>query len=351
MSRKTKKVSLKEIAEIEKVSIASVSMALSGKPGVSEKVVARIKKTADELGYIPSKRERSSGKCLDSIAILQPIDEFSMHSWNIFTRIIKQIEHHLFSKDFFPVIIPVNSIIPTEIMFRKIIELNLKAVISIHAIDEPLFSDLTERDIPVVIVNNSSLEGAYTSVLVDDFQGAYNAAVELVNSGHKKILYVDYPRTDVPNILMDRRMGVQKASLEYAAGGHEFHMLNVNYDSDSIREGLKILDKVSISALVAHDDYLGSSLFMVLKELGYRIPDDISMISTGGGVLDYSIASTPQLSGYELDVDLIGKIAGEETIRLIESEKKEIRVLRTKQIYRNRMSISRSSDTEHSPVR
>ena len=340
MSKKSRKVSLKEIAQIENVSIASVSMALSGKSGISREVADRIKKTADELGYIPSKREKSSGKRLGSIAILQPIDEFSMHSWNIFTRIIKQIEQYLLGNDFFPVIIPVNSIISTEDTLKKLLEMNVKAVISIHHLEESLFEELGENNISVVIINNSSLEDSYTSVLVDDFQGAYNAALELVNNGHKDILYVDYPRTDLPNILMDRRMGVQKASLEFADSGHNFHMLEIpNYDSSSIRHGLEILKHKKITAVLSHDDYLEASLYMVIKELGYSVPNDISMIATGGGVLDYSIASTPQLSAYELDVDLIGKIAGEETIRLVTSGHKEIRALRTKQLYKDRNSV------------
>jgi len=342
VSKIKRKVSLKEIAQVENVSIATVSMALSGKPGVSREVADRIKNTADRLGYVPAKRDRSLGKRLGSVAILQPIDENSMHSWRIFTRIITHIEQYLLENDFYPIIIPVNNIISTEDVLRKLLEMNIKAVISIHHLDEPLFQELAENDVSVVIINNSSLEDSYTSVLVDDFQGAYNAAIELVNNGHKKILYVDYPRTDIPSILMDRRMGFQKAALEFSGPEYDFHMLEIpNYDSESIRTGLKVLEEKNITAILAHDDYLIASLFMVIKEMGYRIPDDISMISTGGGVLDYTIASTPQLSAYELDVDLIGNIAGEETVRLVNSKENDIRVLRTKQLYRNRSSIKK----------
>lgn len=338
MSNKRRKVSLKEIAEVEKVSIAAVSMALSGKAGISKEVADRIRRTADDMGYVPSRRERHTGKRLGSIAILQPIDEFSMHSWNIFTRIIKQIEQHLLEKAFFPLIIPVNNIISAEDTLGKLVDMNVRAVISIHHVEESLFKALADHGISVVVLNNSSLEDSYTSVLVDDFQGAYNAAMELVNHGHRKILYVDYPRTDLPNILMDRRMGVQKASMEFSDA--DFILLEIpKYNAETIRKELDIIAEEGITAVLAHDDYLGSSLFMVLKDMGYKVPDDISMISTGGGVLDYSIASTPQLSAYELDVDLIGRIAGEETIRLIESDDQSIRVLRTKQLFRDRKSI------------
>ncbi|QEN06451.1 LacI family transcriptional regulator [Oceanispirochaeta crateris] len=337
-----RKVSLKEIAKVEHVSIATVSMALSGKSGVSREVADRIKKTADQMGYVPPKREKRVEKRLGSIAILQPIDEFSMHSWSIFTRIIKQIEQNLISNDFFPVIIPINNIIRTEDTLRKLIEMNVHAVVSIHHIDESLFHDLTIRGISVIIINNSSLEDSYTSVLVDDFQGAYNSALELVHNGHKRILYVDYPRSDLPNITLDRRMGVQKASLEFASSGFEFSLIELpNYDIASIKQELTIIQEKNITALLSHDDYIAASIYMVLNQMGYSIPEDVSMISTGGGVLDYSIASTPQLSAYELDVDLIGQIAGEEILRLISSEEKDIRVLRTKQLFRDRSSIKK----------
>nr|MDA3832425.1 substrate-binding domain-containing protein [Spirochaetales bacterium] len=277
------------------------------------------------------------------IAILQPIDKFSMHSWNIFTRIINETEQHLVAQGYFPIISPVNNILPSEETCNKLLEMHVKAVISIHHIEDSLFSALKRQGIPVVIVNNSSLENSYTSVLVDDFQGAYNAAQELVSKGHKQILYMDYPRTDLPNILVDRRMGVQKAGLEYEKKGCRFHIVQVPYyDAKSIKKALGIIEKEHITAILLHDDYLAASVYMVLKELNYQIPEDISMISTGGGVLDYTLASTPQISAYQLDVDLMGKIVGEETLRLIKLDKPEesVRALRTKQLYADRHSIA-----------
>ncbi len=333
--RKNKKVSLKEIALVENVSIASVSMALAGKSGVSKEVAERIQRTAQRMGYKTIlKKEQNLG----TVVVLQPMDDFSTHSWNIFTGIIRGIEESLITHSFFPFIIPVGNQIPSEKILKKLLEIETKAVISIHHVDRPLFQELSDRGIAVISVNNNALEETYTSVLVDDFQGAYNAANELIQRGHKNILYIDYPRSDLPGILLDRRLGVQKAALEWPDS--VFHMLEIpHYDKPSIEKALGLIKKKNISALLLHDDYLASNVYIVLKEHHYNIPEELSMISTGGGILDYSIASTPQLSAYELNPNLMGQIAGEEALRLILEDSPTLRILRTKQLFKDRRSI------------
>ncbi len=334
--KKNKRVSLKEIALVENVSIASVSIALSGKTGVSKEVAERIRKTAHKMGY---KAPPEKKKNLGVVAVLQPMDDLNLHSWNIFTRIIRGIEEYLIGRHFFPLIVPVGNRISSERIFEKLLELGAQSVISLHYLDLPLFQKLSDKGIAVVIVNNDGLEATYTSVLVDNFQGAYNAANELTQRGHKDILYIDYPRKDLPGVLLDRRLGVQKAKLEFTDSNFRLLEIPLHCDESSIEEVLRVIKEKGITALLLHDDYLTASVYMALRKRGYSIPEDLSMISTGGGVLDHSIASTPQISAYELNANLIGQIAGEEALRLVLDNFPLARVLKIKQDFEDRHSI------------
>ena len=70
------KSTIKDIARIGKVSPTAVSMALNGRPGVSEKTREKIRKIAKDIGYYPNyvaktligKRSQSIGLIVSNIA-------------------------------------------------------------------------------------------------------------------------------------------------------------------------------------------------------------------------------------------------------------------------------------------
>ncbi len=58
-AKDSKPVGIREIADALSISIGTVDRALHGRPGVSEKTLARVRKMADELGYRPNIAARS----------------------------------------------------------------------------------------------------------------------------------------------------------------------------------------------------------------------------------------------------------------------------------------------------
>ncbi|MFR9256553.1 MAG: trehalose repressor [Merdibacter sp.] len=67
----------------------------------------------------------------------------------------------------------------------------------------------------------------------------------------------------------------------------------------------RILDEHSIDALICSTDRQALGAYKVIRERGYRIPQDISIISFGG--YDISELLTPQLTTVRFDTEYSGK--------------------------------------------
>ena len=63
---------MREIAKAVGTSAVTVSKALAGKPGMSEKLRDRIVRRAEEMGYVYAGEERKTPKAHLSIGILIP---------------------------------------------------------------------------------------------------------------------------------------------------------------------------------------------------------------------------------------------------------------------------------------
>ena len=80
----------------------------------------------------------------------------------------------------------------------------------------------------------------------------------------------------------------------------------------------RILDEHSIDALICSTDRQALGAYKVIRERGYRIPQDISIISFGG--YDISELLTPQLATVRFDTEYSGKCCARTILRMIRNE-------------------------------
>jgi LacI family transcriptional regulator len=193
---------------------------------------------------------------------------------------------------------------------------------------------MDNRGIPVIIINNLTYIDKFTTIGVDDFQGAYIGAKHLLKLGHKNILFVDYKRDAMPSIVDDRFYGLLKPKNEAGAEQALYTRLTV-----LAQKGVELTEKLSNffsgnerpTAIFAHDDYLALHIITALDELGIRVPDNVSIIAPGD-VLDYSEPFIPGITTMKIDTSLLGKIAADAMIkRLNNKDENEPYSLRIKQ--------------------
>ena len=338
------KPKLKNVAEEAKVSLTTASLALSGKGKISTAVRARVASAAERIGY--RRREARGGtgsKPSRTAMILMPVDDRWAHIFYFIRPIIVEIERSLIREGFYPVLLPTFYSSDVEEVVSKILANEAKAVLSIHYGNEKLFRNLEDRGIPVVVVMNNNFQDTLYSVCVDDFQGAYEGCLHLLRLGHTSIGYVDYPRPELPAIVVDRFFGFRKALEEFSIQFSPDLRLTVDLgDKEALRSGLRALfsraDKPT--ALFAHDDYFAIRVVEELSAMGLRVPEDVSIIAPGD-VLDYSEPFVPQITTMKINTALLGQISADLILNRLRRNPEDIHVLKVKQQLVDRGSCRR----------
>ncbi|MCF7929642.1 MAG: LacI family transcriptional regulator [Spirochaetales bacterium] len=327
------KITLQDVARQAGVSVTTASLVLSGKGKISTEVSKRVLQAAKSTGYQRKNYYKiSSTNRSHFISVLYHLSW--NYEWLFMHPFFKHLEEVFLQQNYYMVqmeaITPKNS----EERFRSIIASRAAAVCSLHFIDTDLFEMLEQVGIPVVIINNSNVQDRYHSVCVDDFQGAYEGARHLIELGHRNIAYLEYQRSDVPTVVTDRYIGFKKAIEEYQLPFPAMWRATVSdvNDIEELREKLSRLFKKEneITAVFAHDDYIAAKMISVLNEIGIRVPQDLSVIAPGDTIA-YEEPFSPQITTMSINTALMGNLAADLALHLLNEQVEDIRVLKVKQ--------------------
>jgi LacI family transcriptional regulator len=301
-------VRLQDVAKKAEVSVATASLALSGKGRISEAARARVRAAADALGYragAPA-RGRTHGT---AIGILHAEDR--TYEWNFVRPTIAELEHALLAKGLLPVLLPMDTGADPALAVRRATGAGVGGVFAIQFSDAEMFTELTARGIAVVVINNSGLQDRFPTVCVDDFQGAYEGALHLLSLGHRSIAFVEYERPESPTVVADRFIGFKKAMDEHQVSFSPERRITVPFmDVKRLEKKLAALFGRAgrPTAIFAHDDYLGLYVIDALRRIGIEVPRDVSLVAPGD-VLDYSLPLMPQITTMRIDTGLLGRLA------------------------------------------
>ena len=327
-------MTLKDVAREAGVSLTTVSLVLSNKGRISQSVRERVILVAERLRYkkIPD-RTFERGTSGRTIGILLEVDQEWEFAWTITRSIIFAINRVLENSNRQTIILPINLSQAAGDIYRNVLSTDTNAVFSIHYGNKILFERLEEIGVPVVIINNSNFQDRFYSVCVDDFQGAYEGALHLLKFGHRKIVYVDFDRPDMPALVSDRFVGFKKAIDEY---GIEFSdRRHITTDLSNMQDldnklGDFFRGASPPTAIFAHDDYLAANVIAVLKKQNIQAPRDVSIIAPGD-VLNYSQPYVPQISTMRINTELMGTTAAELMLKILGAKPDGVHVLKVNQ--------------------
>lgn len=311
---KRKEYTITDIAETLHVSTASVSRAISGAPGVSQKLRDKIIAFCDEIGYRPNAASRNfSSQNQDTVALILGDIRNPFYSNLAFT-----IQKHLNEHHYMTMVFNSEYDETKELEFIGIAEqFHFSGLMLITAQSEAMAAKLNETPLPKVLVNRILPHYNGDSVLTDNFQAAYEATLHLINLGHKEIGYISGPCNS--SAATQRYDGFSQAMKNYSLPISErfiWHSdLKMETGQKIAREFLK-LEKPP-TAIVSINDMTSLGFIDVCKDAGIRIPEDLSVISFD----DIPIAS---LHGIELTtvsqhVEEMGRIASELMLKQLQN--------------------------------
>jgi LacI family transcriptional regulator len=334
------KPKLRQVAEQAGVSLTTASLALAGKGKISPLVRERVVDVARKIGY---QRKKAQAEAPSTITILLPVDDQWAHIFYFIRPIIVEIERTLITAGYYPMILPTWYSSDVENTIAKILANEAKAVFSIHYGNEMLFRQLEGMGIPVIVIMNNNYQDTFYSVCVDDFQGAYEGCLHLIKLGHTAIGYVDFPRPDLPAIVVDRFIGFQKAMGEFGISFDSSRRLTVAQDDRAaLGAGLRALfsPPERLTALFVHDDHFAARVISELAAIGLNVPGDVSVIAPGD-VLNYGDPFVPQITTMRINTSLMGQVSAELILNRMRRKPDDIHVLKIKQQLVDRGSCRR----------
>lgn len=273
MSRAT----ITDIAKELGISASTVSRALRDHPDISKATRAKVRETAERLDYFP-----------DSIA-----QGFKKQRTKTIGVIVPEIEHHFFSA-------AINGIeeLAYDAGYTLMVcqsnedcereKLNLRALVSNRVAgllvslsqsttDISHFDILKKRNIPVVFFDRTHKDITDSQVIVDDYDGAYELVTHLIQRGYKRIAHIAGPS----NILIggERERGYRDALTDNGMKVDEMFIVRGGYRKRDGTKGVqKLLELEALpDAIFAVNDPVAIGAFVVLKERGIRIPDNIAL--------------------------------------------------------------------------
>ena len=302
-----KAVKLADIAERVGVSTVTVSKALSGQKGVSEEVREKIRSIAEELGYQqPSAARKSQNQKSYNIGILiseRFLDKYESFYWQMYQSIATRAT----AKECFTMLEVIGSVEEESSRMPKLVqERKVDGIIVIgKMLDDYLQHLNTEAGIPVIYLDYYNGREVSDSVISNSYYGTYELTYYLYRMGHRRIAYVG--TLLATESITDRYFGYQKALLELGLEQKREWVLDDRHIETGKIDTVNMLQlpKDMPTAFVCNCDLTASLLIKKLKENGYRVPEDISVVGFDNYL--YPGLSDIQITTYEVDLEEMAK--------------------------------------------
>ena len=293
-----------DIADKLGISKGTVSKALNDAPDISETLRKTILETAVEMGYTKMRRRRSVSK---KVCVL--IGEGNMEytspghfGYDLIIGFRKMAEPAGLTVDVVPFTDKLQKSTPYDVFMLENDYIG-SFVLGI-SLNDAWMKDFRTRHTPAVLFDND-IKGnpAVASVGVDNNEGMELAVEYLKSLGHKKIGYLSGALGSQVFLLRHRAFyGALKQnglSSDPQLSGSSY------YISECIQKHLpRLLDR-GVTAIVCSHDQLANAALVQLKELGKRVPEELSII--GFDDLPISPYTDPPLTTIRQDRPKLGK--------------------------------------------
>lgn len=275
-----KAVKLSDIAKIMNVSAVTVSKALSGQKGVSEELREKIRQTAREMGYQPPVRsvpEKAAGGYHIGVVISERyLDRLESFYWKIYQEITALAA----SRECFAVLETLDAEAERRLELPRLIQENqVDGVIIVGLLRED-YLELVEQQfrMPLFYLDFYDKRQECDAVISDNYYGMYRMTNYLFDMGHTKIAYVG--TLLYTGSITDRFFGYAKALLEHGQRVRPDWVLeDRNLETGQRESGFVFrLPEQMPTAFACNCDLSAGFLINALREKGFRVPEDISVV-------------------------------------------------------------------------
>lgn len=318
------KVTMRDIAAKLNISVVAVSKALSDKKGVSDELRSKVKRTAEEMGYKIGAASQKKTSYSHNIGII--VAERYLSDNSFYSRFIRSISTYLQNHEyyaFFHTLTERNeeSVILPEIFFRQSVD----GIIVLGQVSDKYTRAVIGTKIPVVFLDFYNELTSNSCIVCDSFYAVYEMTNYLIRNGHTNIAFVG--NIHATSSIQDRYLGYAKSLIEHNFPLHDYYII-----SDRETDTGKFIDLelplIMPTAFVCNCDETAYRLINLLRENGYRVPDDISVTGFDNSV--YSSLSVPNITTVEVDTAKMSEITVQSLLDRIKNPSSPVGMIQVK---------------------
>lgn len=313
MSNKT---TISDIATALDISAISVSRALSGKTGVGEELREKILLKAKEMGYM-----KTTNKNTYKILVLhqRPLGQDNSN----FAYMIQGIERALQNMDidYHTEFVDRNSQDKMQLPYKLLKDNDFNGIIFIGKFNNAYVDFLKQKVKNHIFYTGYSPSCDFDSVWFNFNNGGYKQCEYLIKNGHKDIGFLGMRSILFRN--KEKVLGITSALEDYEIPIRTdfFTYIEENFEENFETSVMNLLSaKNKPSAIICQGDFIAVKLINLLYKKGIRVPEDISIISSGN--TEMSSLTLPSLTTLDLNIEYSCEIAVELLLKRINNPDK-----------------------------
>lgn len=301
---------IRDVARVAGVSVATVSRALNGADNVLPGTRQRILDAARDLRFTPSVAARSLiTRRTDTIGALLP-DLFGEY----FSELIRGIDQAARARGLHLLVSSSHGDADEAAAALRAMHGRVDGLIvmSPHA-DADFLQDNLPGNLPAVLVNTATAAPGHARFVVDNFGGAQAMTQHLATGGRRRVAFIGGPQG---NEEAAQRLAGYRAALR---PGQRELLFEGDFTEDSGRAAGRRMAQLRQrpQAVFAANDMMAVGCMAALQDAGLRVPDDVAV----GGFDDIPIARyvTPTLTTIRVPIATLGSAALNALVRAVEA--------------------------------
>lgn len=319
MNHQSKKPSIRDIAALAGVSVATVSRVINNNGRFSEETRKRVQAIIDENGYVTNMAARSL-RSSRSRTVGLIIPDIS-NEW--FSQVVLEIEKSFFEEGYSVFICNTSASEEKEARYFRLLDSKMVDGIICISGQPSIPVDAISRSIPIICIDRKpETDSDICYVESDHFQGGYLATSALIEHGCRRIVMVSRHHELSPSL--SRYKGYLQALADHGIAPDE--RLHVEIEADvaagtGTRNAMDALlaQGVPFDGVFATND---SRAFQVISSLlanGINVPRDVKVI----GFDDTLIASAcrPSITTIHQDVHALAQAARDLFLKITAGQK------------------------------
>ncbi|WP_194976562.1 LacI family DNA-binding transcriptional regulator [Aquiflexum lacus] len=315
------KATIHDIAEKLNITASTVSRALNDNPRISEKTKKQVIKMAKQLNYQPNHIASAlrSGKS-KLIGVLVPTA-----NRNFFSSVVRGIEEIANTLDYKVIISQSYDGYKKEVdTVEALLNARVDGIIASIAKNTEIFDHfkkVLDKGIPLVLFDRVTNELEVSQVVIDDYLGAYQVVDHLIKGGCTRIVHFTSPKKI--NIYKDRLRGYEDALRDHGIPFDPELVQESNLQLEDGRNSMEniIQKSISFDAVFSSSDYAAMGAMQVLKEEGFKIPEQVML--AGFGNEPFTSFTDPPITTVDQKSISMGNVTAETFFSLLNNGKKD----------------------------